>query len=103
MDTWSFDSYLCDVISGGVRFLNENLHGAPTDLFDEEAENPTWRWEETLDKIAEGFDAGKSLIDDDYIVENDSLEDRIKRVEELQIKFDEGMELFKKYFFHLWD
>jgi hypothetical protein len=103
IDTWSFDAYLCGVISGGVKHLRDNLHGAPYQLFDNHAENPTWRWEKILDTIIEGFDAGKALINNDFIEIGDTLEEWEPKEKELRRKFNRGMRLFKKYFFHLWD
>jgi len=103
IDTWSFDAYLCDVIIGGVRLLKDNLHGAPPDLFDDDAENPTWKWEERLDKIIEGFEAGKSLIDCDYMEGCYEREEWEPKQKVLDDKFNEGMKLFKEHFFSLWD
>ena len=54
-------------------------------------------WKETLEEIREGFRAGRKLISDDaYGMHADELK-------ELQKKFDNGMNLFKKHFFDLWD
>jgi len=103
IDVWSFDSYLCDVIIGGVKLLKENLHGAPHELFDDNAENQTWKWEAVLDKIIEGFEAGRALIDMDYIHLGDTKETWMPKQEKLTAKFNEGMDLFKQYFFNLWD
>jgi len=103
MDTWSFDGYLCDVIVGGVKMLKKNLHGAPAELFDENAENPTWKWEEILDKIIEGFEAGRALIDGDFMELGDTPEEWKPREEALRRKFNLGMRLFRRYFFALWD
>jgi len=99
IDTWSFDSYLCDVIAGGVELLKTNVHGAPPDLFDSTAKNQTWKWEEILTKISCGFKAGKALVNMDYRDRSD-WESREK---ELEAQFNEGMDLFRQYFFNLWD
>lgn len=103
IDTWSFDAYLCRVIAGGVKVLKENLHGAPPELFDEDAENQTWPWEEVLDKIIEGFEAGELLVNNDYIELDDEPEDWKPKEEALRRKFNLGMRLFKRHFFSLWD
>lgn len=102
MDAWSFDSYLCRVIPGGIQQLIDNLHGAPNDLFDEKADDPTWKWQEILEKIRDGFIAGKALIDMDYW-NNLDMEATELRQKELYAEFEDGMGLFKEYFFHLWD
>lgn len=103
IDTWSFDSYLCDVIAGGVKLLKANLHGSPPELFDDDAKNQIWRWEEVLDKITEGFEAGRSIINTDYMELGDTREEWESKYKELEVKYNEGMDLFKEYFFNLWD
>lgn len=103
MDVWSIDHYLCSFMPNAIQDLIDSLHGAPPDLFDDDAENQTWKWEEVLGKIRDGFLAGRSLIDTDYIEIDDSREVWLPKQEKLQAKFDEGMDLFKKYFFNLWD
>ena len=103
IDTWGFDSYLCGVISGGLKILKENLHGAPPDLFDDNAENPTWPWEVVLDKIIEGLEAGSTLISGDFMELHDTPEDWKPKEEVLRRKFNLGMRLFRRHFFSLWD
>lgn len=103
IDAWSIDYYLCDVIVGLVKLLKANLHGAPHDLFDDSAENPTWKWEEILDKIIEGFQAGRAILDMDYMDGCSTREEWEPKQKELEVKYNEGMGLFKEYFFHLWD
>lgn len=103
MDAWSVDYYLCDVIIGLVKLLKTNLHGAPSNLFDNEAENPTWKWEEILDKIIEGFKAAHALLEMDYMDGCHSREEWEPKQKALEAKYNEGMDLFKEYFFNLWD
>jgi len=103
MDVWDFDYYLCDVITNGLKLFKANLHGGPHELFDNAAENPTWEWEEVLDKIRDGFIAGKSLMDMDYMDGCNTREEWEPKQKKLVDTFNEGMDLFKEYFFHLWD
>jgi len=103
LDTWSFDAYLCKVIPGGIQTLIDNLHGAPVDLMDEGDNDPLSKWRETLEKIRDGFLAGQKIIDMDFWVIGDDAETNMKMENRLRAEFEEGMDLFKKYFFHLWD
>lgn len=77
-DTWSFDTYLAQVIAGGVGRLSERNFGYPHGMAPEE-------WSSILEKIAKGF--GETDKWGDYN----------------QPAFDEAMELFSKYFHDLWD
>lgn len=103
MDAWSVDYYLCDVIPGLLRLLKANLHGAPGDIYDDEAENPMWKWEEMLDEMIEGFEAAKSILEHEYMRDSYEREEWEPKLKELQDKYDRGMDLFKEHFFQLWD
>lgn len=122
-DCWSIDSYLCEIIPNMLRQLKRNTHGYPANLTEE-------KWNEILDKIIAGFEAGKRLqnMDNWEMNEGNELvttpheenphlariswtnpwsEEQIKHFRELDEKdekaFDEGMGLFVKFFFSLWD
>jgi hypothetical protein len=95
-DVWGFDSYLFEVIIGGLEQLKNNHCGCPSDLFDNNKKgDECWKWVEVLDKIINGFKAAERIIDYDYDIETG--------YGGLKKEFDEGIELFKKYFFGLWD
>jgi len=103
-DTWDFDGYLIDVIGEGLRHLKVYQNGCPTEIYDkyknlsiEESDKATQKeWHEILDKIIEGFDAAKVYIE--YFCELTEEE----RLECEKIR-KEGFDLFKEYFFSLWD
>lgn len=103
IDTWSFDAYLCDVIVGGLKILKKNAHGCPPEFFDQDAENQLWKWEEVLERMIQGFMAGKAIVDSDYIDDAPDREERERRYDELEKIFNDGMDLFKEHFFSLWD
>ena len=96
-DIWNFDTYLLDIIIGGLKELKKIKHGYPckcnvmSEDFDPEKCTCSDRWDEVLYRIVEGFEAGKNLYDE--YPENP--EDRKK--------FDKAMQLFYDYFFNLWD
>ena len=110
-DVWGVNSYLCEIIPPMLRKIKEEHYGCPGNLFDASRKNDEcWKWKEILEEIAQGFEAGEALINHEvtqwtpiegknlYAFETD--EDKIKQCSE---KFNRGMELFKEYFFNLWD
>jgi len=108
-DLWDFHSYLCDIISIGVKELAKNHYGCPGDLYDKTRKNDEcWKWRETLETIIKGFEAAKELDrgcmikkilkDGAYTMEFDK-----KKAQQLTKKFEEGMKLFAKHFMGLWD
>jgi len=96
-DTWDFDNYLCDVITSGLRELKKYQTGVPTEIYikydDTHAQE---EWHKILDKIIEGFDCAKLLINDYCELEH---EERMRA----EIIRNEGFDLFKEYFMNLWD
>lgn len=69
-------------------------HGCCGGLYDEKAKNKCHKWHKILEEIAQGFEAGDKLSVSLLTPDQE---------EKLQKKFDRGMDLFKKYFFNLWD
>ena len=108
-DIWAFDSYLCDVVIGGLKHLKNNLYGCPSEFYDQDAKNnECHRWEEAIETMIQGFEAAKHLegyyfkweIQPDghykHVVDQMSVDNQIK-------KREEGLALFVKYFSNLWD
>jgi hypothetical protein len=96
-DTWGLDNYLSEIIIGSVRHLNEVKHGWPGEPLTYE------EWGQILDDIVAGFEAGQT-IQSEYLGEGYTPEGyEGPSYEELMGKFDHGMELLHKWFFHLWD
>jgi len=118
MDTWGYDLYLAQVISGGVKEILKNHYGHPCDCTDEQ-------WVDILSKIAFTFDLAIRvheenlvwLLREDFDNEEDFLEQKEHYIKLAQEKPDlwkmvsdedmerykEGWRLFQKYFFNLWD
>lgn len=87
-DLWSFDAYLCKMLSEALVALRDRTHGHPDgpngfETFEE--------WQGALTEMAEGFEAGTRYLD--ILDQQDG---------DYQ-KFRDGMELFSTYFFALWD
>lgn len=116
-DTWSFCYYLADVISEGLKHLKKYNHGHPGDITEE-------GWNKVLDHIIKTFETVK-YIDDGiyyYIPSEEFTEEKFQNNKEIcathnqrwdgndkvmtleeSIEFEKGFDLFKKYFFSLWD
>ncbi len=105
-NVWDFDNYLIDIISNGLKQLKKYQHGIPTEIYEkhkgkyvtqtEEELKAQQEWNQILDKIIEGFDCAKVYIE--YFCELEH-EEKIK-IERIR---QEGFDLFKEYFFNLWD
>jgi len=106
-DWWGMDNYLIEVILPMLKQLKENQHGHPIGLTSE-------KWDAILDRMIEGFEAGKRVIDDEYYIKtNADIITRQPTGEEIngwietekvdQRIFVGGMKLFSKWFFALWD
>jgi hypothetical protein len=125
-DVWNMNSYLISIIIPMLKELKEGKLGYPGT---EGAKTPE-EWEQRLDEMIEGFEAGKRFIDDDYMekiqpgwlesidtfeqdnsghlllksnVTDESWKKYLIMVNEDEEKFHGGFKIFEKYFFHLWD
>lgn len=96
-DCWSFDYYLCNVISEGCKHLENVAHGHPVELTSE-------KWSEILLEIASGFDEFKKMLDFDVDTSTKgSTKEYVKLCDERKAKFDKSLDLMKIYFGNLWD
>ena len=71
---WGLDSYLCEYMPVWLRKLKKK-QGCPLEMYsdpyktsysDEEFKEAQKRWHNLLEEIAEGFEAGKHYIEDDF-------------------------------------
>lgn len=85
-DTWSLDGPTARFLAPRLRRFIEVVNGHPMDMSMEE-------WVTILEKMQFAF----QTIADDTEGFRDWAED-----EELNRRVDEGINLFSKYFFHLW-
>lgn len=89
-DTWGFDHYLAEIISGGTKHLSKHLSGYPSSPFSKEKYpfNSTKEWKAFLLKISKGF---KNYNKEDWGSNKDRKE------------LSESMIMFVKRFQNLWD
>ena len=89
-DTYNFDTYLATIIVGGLKTFKKNKHAYPCNCGVSNSNcNCSQTWDSILDKMIDGFQAGKELTE--------GSENPIKRK-----KFHYAMNLFHKYYFALW-
>jgi len=119
VDTWSFDSYLSEIISQGITHLAKNVYGTPN-----EKNMTLGKWIDILWKIHHTFDWEKRICegsaikipsnksDKEYekmkkeykIIEKRCKVDPSRIMTRKEVKeYEEGWKLFKKYFNDLWD
>ena len=92
-DSWNLNSYIQNIVVGGVSSLRENSDCYPMQLESEQ-------WNEILDKIIIGFKA-RNTLDEQIVRYGDS---RFKEEKEkLEKQWEEGFQLFYEYFDNLSD
>lgn len=97
MDLWNFDTYLQNVISGGLKDMSENISGYP------ESYGSYENWTKALSDIA---DLVKRINPDDCIdweKDDISLADYDDATEESDIAREVVFDWFKKNWCNLWD
>jgi hypothetical protein len=109
-DWWSMDSYLIAIIIPMLKELKKHQHGYPG-----YGQASTRRkWDNLLDQMIEGFEAGDRVARDDYymgtnadILELEPASEEVKGWIEASKKdqkiFYDKMKLFSRWFFALWD
>ena len=118
-DTWGLHSYLAGWLPDALDHIREHAHGYPMGLCEHMSQGPGGvacltgecsggcdgpaLWDEALRKMADGFRAAAQIDGLDYYVTGDSREANKAREEALKAEFDEGMALFAKWWFALWD
>ena len=106
---WSIDWYLTRHIPVWLKQLKEQKHGVPNEAFlpedwDEKIgdykpgkfEEAEARYNQVLDDIIAGFESHQKIEDESYWIKD-------PEYAPLQAKFENGLELFKKYYHTLWD
>lgn len=117
-DVWSMDWYLIKTITPMLKHLKNVNHGYPYGITEEE-------WNNILSEMIAGFEAGKHVLDDNYLDEiqpdwydasketkellsglnikpSSRIEER-KRMKADEKQFHKAMRLMDKWFFNLWN
>jgi len=119
-DTWGFAYYLSKVILGGVEHLEKIQHGLPTWTPGKTELEAQDEWDCILNAIINTFRLAKEIGEGDvcYLPIKDFTEKEYKRLvkalenskHRMKVlnrketeEFEKGFELFKEYFFDLWD
>jgi len=100
-DTWNLDHTLALIILPGLKQLKETNHGyCVSDKADGNSEDDSERWLEIQDKMIWSFEQILDESNDDQFHTNGF--DRAG-YDAHQVKINEGIMLFGKYFRALWD
>ena len=124
-DWWNFDAYISKIIIGCLKELKEKGHGLPTWVKGKTEARAEREWNEILDTIIYTFETAIKIIDYDLIYiplkrftwkeykkqvrfanklnkKCPEFPTRVMTKRESQ-KFEKGFDLFKEWFFTLWD
>jgi len=111
-DIWQFDYYLSHLIENGIGRLSDVVHGIPNSLKDLDD------WKNILGKIRRSFHIAKLIANGEwiYVSFDDWTEEKYKEDKKIYdrhnvivmdletvIRYEEGIFLFKKFYFDLWD
>lgn len=116
-DIWGFDSYLARVISSGTERLYDIARTMPLEFVKYGDKEGHKRWKKVLGKISSSFEFAKDLSNGDikpYALRNiksNLIKSYKKHGCEVPLfmskkdeeAMNEGMKLFIRYFFNLWD
>lgn len=107
-DTWEFNDYLCKIIPPALRKLKNGV-GCPIQFYDKEnTNNECERWHETLESMAQGFEAANDIDNDRFFIKKPTekgyaYETDIEAQQNAAKKMEYGLQLFAKHFINLWD
>jgi len=106
-DTWDFDLYLAKVMSQGLKHLKKHHHGCPSDIYNKYKDRKDLtqhqkdklavkEWKTKMDIMIRGFEIVPQLFNMKV------LKTKIRK-ERYFYEFERGLDIFKKYYFNLWD
>ena len=120
-DAWSLDYYLTSWMPEALGYIRKHKHGVPIDMYDakdvNDYGNPSKdgqaaaeaRWDLPIGQMISGFEAARRIVDTDYpeLQEDIGSKKWIKEYKRLTKRdekiMNEGMKLFVKHLFDLWD
>lgn len=107
-DCWEFDSYLSRIISGGLKTLDKNRHGFPTELYSQLGEEDgNQEWSKILSEISAKMEKYEQLKSSEYPPGNlppeaigEWYENNQKEAENT---WNSAIDLLKKWHNDMWD
>jgi len=122
-DTWRFDNYIAEVISEALEHLKNNHCGVPTYEEGKSSKQAEKEWNAILKHIINTFNIATKIIDGQlyYVSSKEWTKENYKKFKKLYdnkkknkeffrpmtlkevIEYEEGFDLFKEWFFALWD
>jgi hypothetical protein len=111
--SWSIDGYLCEMLPIWLKELRDNkVAGALLKMYDEdtssgfdgeitkgEDEVAYQYWADILTQMITGFEAGYKISSNEFLLMDNKHKEEYRKLTQ---QFNNGMHLFKKYFFNLW-
>ena len=107
-DAWDAHSYFNRIIPQVMRELKRGT-GCPSEFYDKKnINNECKKWTDTLEEIAQGFEAAQFLDSGKYVQfkkvkQHYELVTDYEALENAKKKMERGLELFAKYYLNLWD
>lgn len=107
-DCWEFDSYLSRIISGGLKTLDKNRHGFPTELYSQLGEEDgNQEWSKILSEISAKMEKYERLKSSEYPPGNLPPEAIMEWYEnnqkEAENAWNGAIDLLKKWHNDMWD
>lgn len=107
-DCWEFDSYLSRIISGGLKTLDKNRHGFPTELYSQLGEEDgNQEWSKILSEISAKMEKYERLKSSEYHPGNLPPEAIMEWYEnnqkEAENAWNGAIDLLKKWHNDMWD
>ena len=107
-DWWEFDSYLSRIISGGLKTLDKNRHGFPTELYSQLGEEDgNQEWSKILSEISAKMEKYERLKSSEYPPGNLPPEAIMEWYEnnqkEAENAWNGAIDLLKKWHNDMWD
>jgi hypothetical protein len=93
---WDFHSNHSEETRDKLKQLRDSNEGHPGDLTDAE-------WKQILGKMIDGFQAEVDIDQQRFMDISDDVAEWKRRHMELEWKAQEGWDMFRKYYRHLWD
>jgi len=108
-DTWDLADYFCRLLPPMIRELQGKC-GCPSEFYDRESvNNECHKWDETLEEMAQGFEAAKWIKDMSISSSIRELNGKrgynfdFKSFDNAEEKMNKGLALFAKHFLSLWN